>query len=281
MYLRILIILSLLFSAVGLGALAFRVLEPAAPVPLAEATPTPPPPPARVRMLVTARAMPAGTLLKDVDLVVREVAPDALPEGAVLEDARAELQGGLLRRYLEAGEVLPRSEVLRPRDRGFLAAVLRQGRRAISVGVDVVTGTAGLIWPGDQVDLILTQELAAADAPIGRRVVGETVLADVRVIAVDQQFTQGATGTDSAVGRIARTVTLEVTSEQAERVAVATRLGRIALTVRAIEPQQDAVPAGAPVFAADVSSALASGMVSQGARMQVIQGEEKQEVVFR
>ncbi|MBP0445290.1 Flp pilus assembly protein CpaB [Roseomonas sp. SSH11] len=283
MFLRVLVMVSLLLSAVGLGGLVLRMLAPEEPVRVAEAVPAPaaPPPPPRARVLVAARAMPPGTLLKEGDLTVQELAPEAVPPGAALEDARLEMQGGLLRRFLEAGESLPRDEVLRPRDRGFLAAVLRPGRRAISVGVDVVTGAAGLIWPGDQVDLILTQELAAGDAPLGRRVIGETVLVDVRVIAVDQQFTQGASGTDPTVPRIARTVTLEVSSDQAERVAVASRLGRIALTVRAIEPPQDVMPIGNPVFSADVSPALNAGMVSRGARMQVIQGGEKQEVLFR
>jgi pilus assembly protein CpaB len=174
-----------------------------------------------------------------------------------------------------------RTDLLRPRDRGFLAAVLRAGTRAISVGVDVVTGAAGLIWPGDQVDLILTQELAVTDAPLARRVIGETVLSDVRVIAVDQQFTQGA-GTEGLPSRVARTVTLEVTGEQAERVAVASRLGRIALTVRAVEPlASEPAASGRSLFGADVSRALGQSGLSQGARMQVIQGDERVEITFR
>ena len=278
--LRALVIFSLLLSAFGLGTLGLYALGDEKPTPAAEAVPAPAEP-ARARVLSAARALPPGTLLKDEDLVVREMAPDAVPPGAAPETMRAELRGGLLRRYLEAGEAVPASEVLRTRDRGFLAAVLRGGHRAISVGVDVVTGTAGLIWPGDQVDVILTQELAAGDAPLGRRVIGETVLSDLRVIAVDQQLTQGTAGAETAQGRVARTVTLEVTSEQAERVAVASRLGRISLTVRAIEPPSDAWPVSAPVFGGDVSPALAGSTVSQGARMRVIQGEQQQEVVFR
>lgn len=278
--LRALVILSLLLSAFGLGTLGLYALGGEKPAPAAEVAPAAAEP-ARARVLVAARGLPPGTLLKDEDLTVREMAPDAVPAGAALEAMRAELRGGLLRRYVEAGEAVPAAEVLRTRDRGFLAAVLRGGRRAISVGVDVVTGTAGLIWPGDQVDVILTQELAAGDAPLGRRVIGETVLSDLRVIAVDQQLTQGTAGAETAQGRVARTVTLEVTSEQAERVAVASRLGRIALTVRAIEPPGDAWPVSAPVFGGDVSPALAGSTVSQGTRMRVIQGEEQQEVVFR
>jgi pilus assembly protein CpaB len=286
MVLRLLLVLSLLFSAVGLGALGFQLLAPAPPpvqVAAPEAAPAPPPP-VLARILVAARALPAGTLLKDEDFATREVAPDAVPDGAVAptEEARAELRGALLRRYLDAGAPLHRADMLRPRDRGFLAAVLRPGTRAISVGVDVVTGTAGLIWPGDLVDLILTQELAASDAPLARRVVGETLLAGIRVIAVDQQFTQGATAADAMPNRIARTVTLEATPDQAERVAVGSRLGRIALTVRAIEhkPAEEPQIAGS-VFGGDVSPALARSAISQGVRMRVIQGEAQQEFTFR
>jgi pilus assembly protein CpaB len=236
-------------------------------------------------MLVAARALPAGTLLKEEDFAVREVAPENLPDSAVppTDEARAELRGAMLRHFMEPGAPLDRAQYLRPRDRGFLAAVLAPGKRAISIGVDVVTGTAGLIWPGDQVDLILTQELAATDAPLARRIVGETMLTDVRVIAVDQQITQGASGSEATVNRVARTVTLEVTAAQAERVAVGSRLGRVALTVRAIGLEQVLI-AGDPaasLFGEDVSPALARAGLNQGLSMRVIQGDETKNVVFR
>jgi pilus assembly protein CpaB len=279
MVLRALVILSLIITAVGLGAVGTQLLAPPPPAPQ-EAAPVAAPPPAAMRHLVAARPLPPGTLLKDEDLASREFASP--PDGALpaTEEARAELRGALLREWLDAGVPVLRGQTLRPRDRGFLAAVLAPGRRAVSVGVDAVTGTAGLIWPGDQVDLILTQELNQAEAPLARRVVGETLLTDVRVIAVDQQITQGAQGAEALATRIARTVTLEVTPEQAERVAVGSRLGRIALTVRAIE---GAVIARTPssVFAEDVSPALNRAAASQGVRMRIIQGDERTEVLFR
>ncbi len=283
MLLRLLLVLSLMFSAVGLGAIGFQFLRPA-PAPRLAAMPPPPPPPLTARILVANRPLLAGTLLKDEDFRISELPAAQVPQGALApsDDIRAELRGALLRRYVEVGEAIGRADMLRPRDRGFLAAVLRPAMRAISVGVDVVTGTAGLIWPGDQVDLILTQELQPADAPLARRVVGETLLTNVRVIAVDQQFTQGATAADATPNRIARTVTLEVTPEQAERVAVGSRLGRIALTVRAIG-QEEAGTAALPGFVVggDVSSALARSATSEGIRMRVIQGDGRQEVTFR
>lgn len=296
MLLRVLIVFSLVLSAVGLGVVGLQLLAPPpAPAPVVEA---PPPPPAKVKVLVAARPLSLGTLLKDEDLVVRDLGAEAVPDGALepTDEIRAELRGALLRRYLDPNTAVLRSDVLRPRDRGFLAAVLRPGTRAIAVGVDVVTGTAGLIWPGDQVDLILTQSFN--EAPVSRRVVGETVLSDIRVIAVDQQISHGAApgaNAGAGVGRVARTVTLEVTPEQAERIAVATRLGRIDLTVRAIEFEGPATaPATYPadvawnqenartsLFGADVSPALARSAISPGARMRVIQGGEQKEVTFR
>lgn len=275
---RLLLVLVLLLTAAGLGYVALQAVRPP-PAPVRVVAP--PPPPVTLRRLVAARPLPAGTLLKDEDLAVRELPPTAATEAALpaSDEARAELRGALLRRFLDPNEPVPREAVLRPRDRGFLAAVLRPGLRAIAVGVDAVTGAAGLIWPGDQVDLLLTQELDANATPLARRVAGETVLTDLRVIAVDQQITQGAGGGEAGARAVARTVTLEVTAEQAERVAVAQRLGRLALTVRAMEAS--AATPGEALFGGDVSRALLSTLPGAGSRMRLIQGGEEQEVTFR
>lgn len=288
MFLRLLVVLSLVLSATGLGILALQLLQPPAQpqqVARVEAPPTVAPAP-KVRMLVAARPLSIGTLLKDDDMREMEVAADAVPEGAFVGGAEslAELRGALLRRFIDPNQPVIRTDVLRPRDRGFLAAVLRPGTRAISVGVDVVTGASGLIWPGDEVDLILTQNLQqqGGESP-GRRVVGETILSAVRVIAVDQQISHS--GTDAAANRVvARTVTLEVNPEQAERLAVAMQLGRISLVVRSIEGVPEATePRPSLVFGSDVSSALSGPQAPAPAapRMRIIQGGSQQEVTFR
>ena len=173
------------------------------------------------------------------------------------------------------------SDVLHPRDRGFLAAVLAPGARAISVGVDAITGNGGLIWPGDRVDVILTQELGEKDAPLARRFVGETVMNDVRVVAVDQSIAQGAVASgDNATGRLARTVTLEVTPQQAERAAVAERLGKITLAIRAMDGVAEATGHRGAVYGGDVSPALADG-TSRCPRMRVIEGKDARQVTFQ
>lgn len=291
MFLRILVVFSLLLSATGLGIVGLQLMSPrqSGPGPQVARVEAPPvvAPAPRIRMLVAARPLSIGTLLKDDDFREQEVTAEVVPEGAFTNgtESRAELRGALLRRFIDPNQPVVTTDVLRPRDRGFLAAVLKPGTRAISIAVDVVTGASGLIWPGDEVDLILTQNLqeqrGQQNEP-GRRVVGETILSAVRVIAVDQQISHS--GADTAAARVvARTVTLEVSPEQAERVAVATQLGRISLIVRSIEGVPEARdPRPSLVFGSDVSSAL-TGTPQQapGARMRVIQGGSQQEVTFR
>jgi pilus assembly protein CpaB len=289
MILRLLVVVSLVLSATGLGILALQLIQPGGTSQQVARVEAPPvvAPPARVRMLVAARPLSIGTLLKDEDFRESEVAADGVPEGAFTGGTAslAELRGALLRRFIDPNQPVIATDVLRPRDRGFLAAVLRPGTRAISIGVDVVTGASGLIWPGDEVDLILTQNLQGqgqgAESP-GRRVVGETILSAVRVIAVDQQISHS--GTDATAARVvARTVTLEVNPEQAERLAVAMQLGRISLVVRSIEGVPEASgPRPSLVFGSDVSSALTGPQApSPSTRMRIIQGGSQQEVTFR
>jgi pilus assembly protein CpaB len=207
-----------------------------------------------------------------------------VPQGALTDtpEARAGLHGALLRRYLDSGNTLMAGDVLHPRDRGFLAAVLAPGALAISVGVDAITGGGGLIWPGDRVDVILTQELGEKDAPLAKRFVGETVLNDVRVVAVDQSIAQGAVVSgDNATGRLARTITLEVTPQQAERAAVAERLGKVTLAIRAMDGVAEAPGGRSSVYGGDVSRALADGTIPGALRMRVIEGKDAREVSFR
>ncbi len=224
---------------------------------------------ANAHVLAAARTLQPGTLLKPDDLATLTVAASAVPAGArqdTLAD-RADLLGAMVRRPILAGEVLLPAYVMRAGDRGFLAAVLGPGQRAATVAVDAVTGTAGLIWPGDHVDLILTETIDDPAVPQGRRTAGETVLHNVRVIAIDQELMQGATAASVQSGfnsTQSRTVTLEVSPRNAERVAVATRLGHLFLSVISADtPDAAAAAPRSPVtWAGDVSAALRDGQKS-------------------
>jgi len=283
MPLRLILCSILLLTALGLGLVGYQITRPPKTVTVTVA-PEAPPPPLTVDVLVAARALPAGTLMKEEDFTKRAVLSAEVPKGALTEspEARASIRGALLRHYLDSNNILMAGDVLHPRDRGFLAAVLTPGTRAVSVGVDAVTGNGGLIWPGDRVDLILTQQLDEKDAALARRYVGETVLGDVRVVAVDQSIAQGAVpSSDNATGRLAHTVTLEVTPQQAERAAVAERLGRLTLAIRAADGIAEATGPRSSVYGGDVSPALADGITPGVAKMKVIEGKDRREVTFQ
>ncbi|MBV8095260.1 MAG: Flp pilus assembly protein CpaB [Acetobacteraceae bacterium] len=265
----------------GFGTVAWVSIHPATP---SAATQVMPDMLAKRQVLLLARDVRAGSLLVAEDITSKELVQHDIPEGAVVDspEARRSWIGGMVRRSLARGDVLLPADVMRPGDHGFLAAVLDKGMRAVTVGVDAVSGTAGLIWPGDRVDVILTQAIEDPSLPIGRRIAAEIVLRDARVIAIDQALVQGATPEASPPSGknqadTARTVTLEVTEEQAARVQVAGRLGRLSLAVRAADqPTGSATAAGlAPTWAADVSHALnLKPTTAQGNLLRVYQGSD-------
>lgn len=289
MVLRLALVVVVIIGVAGMGLLGVLAFAPAPPPPSAAGAP----PPARVNLIVAARAVQAGTLLKPEDLAARETSAADMPVGAMRDspEARLELVGAMVRRTLVQGDALRLDAVLRPGENGFLAAVLAPGMRAVTVGVDAVTGTAGLIWPGDRVDVILTQAFEENDVAPARRVAGEAVLTAARVIAVDRHLVQGMQ--PGAVGdslrETNRTVTIEVTPDQATRVAVATRLGRLSLALRAAGTPAEESVEQRPVWGGDVSGAFApagaasaAAAGSAGARIRVFGGPGRvEEIRFR
>ncbi len=284
MSLRILAVMVMLLTAVGLGLIAFETTR--GPHPGAEhaakAVPT-------ELVLVATHPLPAGTLARDTDFVAHSIPVGTAPAGVILAapGATGGIRGALVRRYIDAGTPVLTQDILRPRDRGFLAAVLTPGMRAISVGVNAVTGVSGLIWPGDHVDVLLTQKDNARSTPLAERVFSETVLKNVRVIAIDQKIVQGASGSPAdtaaaAQAKVYRTVTIEVTPRESEKVAVAEQLGPLSLAVRPMQEllaMAQAEPSST-VFASMVSPALARAQKPVGARMNIIQGNTRQQVTF-
>jgi pilus assembly protein CpaB len=225
--------------------------------------------PTEIRTLVmtAAHAIPKGGLLRQDDLKSKDLGPDEhLQPGSVVSGQEKDLLGALSRRDFAEGEPLIASDFIKPNDRNFLAAVLKPGSRAISIFVDAAQSVAGLALQGDYVDVILIQSFEDKITPYPRQTTaGETVLHGVRVIAIDQTLALPQGGllsalTTSADARIPKTVTLEVTERQAEKLLVASKLGSfqltlLPLTIAAANMFADARNAK-PVWAADVSVAF-------------------------
>lgn len=219
-------------------------------------------------ILVAARALPSGTLLQPADIVWKNLAASAMPPGSIARSPTTEnaYLGAVTRRDFAAAEPLADTALVKAGDRAFLAAVLAPGDRAVSIAVDAPQSVAGLVLPGDRVDVILTQSFGENTNDPGHKSVGETVLRDIRVIAVDQWLLmvgkpaarEQRIGTTASL--IPGTITLEVADLDAERLLVAVQLGKVQLVARSLEGSVNAsiaaVRAPAPTWAGDVSPAL-------------------------
>ena len=233
-------------------------------------------------VVVAANPIPVGTLIKPQDLTFGPPPADTLPAATfdrvwsatnnndeqLADDNKviAEVVGAVTRHRIEAGEPVNRGAVVKPGDSGFLAAVLRPGMRAITVAVTAVTGTGGLIYPGDHVDMILTQSMPTTAENVTRKSVGETVADDLRVLAIDQQLQIKATPDGQQPNRVAQTVTLEVRADQAQKIAVAEKLGELSLTIRSLQSADTQVSAGEPAPGAPLTTpaSVAPGKTAAG-----------------
>lgn len=240
-----------------------------------------PPTDQSIQIRAAAVQLPAGLLLRGEDLGWVAVDKAKLPQNALVKGSHEAdaLTGGLIRHNTTAGSPILATDVIRPDAPGFLAAALKPGMRAVSVPVDNVSGNAGLIQPGDYVDMILVQESRSRDnldSKRARSVVSETVVEKVRVIAVGSVL-QAQAEDPKGNRQPARTVTIEVMPRAAEAVTVAARLGTLSMALRSFAvtdraPEQDGPvqsivawdntqAKSAPVWASDVSRALGASPV--------------------
>ncbi|MDR3512174.1 MAG: Flp pilus assembly protein CpaB [Caulobacteraceae bacterium] len=138
------------------------------------------------------------------------------------------LVGAIVKTPILANEPVTNAKLVRGGEGGFMAVVLHPGMRAVAVPVSVNTAAGGFILPGDRVDVIQARQADAANG--GQRpYVVQTILQNVRVLAIDQASTPPKNGGETAVGAVA---TLEVTPPDAERVALAKVQGDMVLTLR-------------------------------------------------
>jgi pilus assembly protein CpaB len=198
----------------------------------AEAAPMPRPP-VQKSVLVARSAVPRGQILKPTDLAWQPWPDGGLDRAYIQKGTKTieDFAGWVAREPFGPGEPITEPKIVAPGSRGFLAAVLRPGMRAVSVPVTPTSGISGFVFPGDQVDMIVSETLPTPEgkgnAP--QRKGAETVLQDLRVLAVDQKL-------DSKAGEavVAQRVTLEVTPKQSEVIAVAGEMGKLSLSLRSL-----------------------------------------------
>jgi pilus assembly protein CpaB len=284
-------ILSILFL-ISLGIAVFVILRA---LPHRVAATAAAPAAAKTEVLVAKVPLKEGTLLRNQDLAWHAIAGQATADEIVRPSlaarqakpeldaqARAAVQGAALALTLPAGAPIRRSIIVKPGDRDFLRLVLSPGERAIAIPVTTGGAGSGLLSPGDHVDVILTQAFHQNAQSLARSSVSETIVQNLRVLAVK-------TPDPKVAGNFGPIVTLEVTPAQAEAINVATELGKLSLTLR---PATNAIMTAAdttgpkvikPIWAGDVSPALGrtrppNNVIADPPPIEVIHGTQTQAI---
>jgi pilus assembly protein CpaB len=188
------------------------------------------------KVLVAKTALPAGTII-DASVLTWQPWPKELMQSAYYTEGQPDadlpkLAGTVVRYPITAGQPVTRGALVGPKDRGFLAAALGPGMRAITVPVNTSTGVAGFVFPGDHVDMVLTQQVqGGGDGPALK--VSETIVRNLRVLATDQRIDSKGDDGKTEVKTFAN-VTLEVTPRIAEKIAVAQSMGTLSLSLRSL-----------------------------------------------
>lgn len=285
MFLRnVLLAIGAVFVLAGVGLMIAWFSQPRAPAGVAE-----PRVESKQAVLVAKRAIPSGTKLSEEDIAVKEIGPGEVRPGNISRESKRDFLGARNLQKFDPGEPLVASG-FKSGDQRCLPEELAPGSRALTISVDPTQSVSGLVAPNDHVDVILTKtfdekvtktvttsyggvaQTASEErpvAPLGYSVASETVLRDVKVVAVGQSLNPqcaaaaalavpGAASTEDA--GLPKRVTLELVGRQAETLLVAAKLGTFQLallpreTDAAASPDEN--PRPEPIWAADVSAAI-------------------------
>ncbi|MEL8055285.1 MAG: Flp pilus assembly protein CpaB [Pseudomonadota bacterium] len=187
----------------------------------------------QIKVLVAAGDLPVGTLLSPSDFrwadwPERTVNPNYFTE-EMSPDAMETLAGSVVRTSLFLDEPILPQKIVQKGETGFMAALLKPGKRAVSVEISPESASAGFILPDDRVDVILTYEIEVLQ---GQEMIEQTIVVtameNVRVLAIDQVFGE----IDGVPALTGSTATLELTPEEAELMSLSARRSTISLTLR-------------------------------------------------
>ena len=204
-------------------------------------------------VLVATRSLPVGTII-DAEALRYQPWPEGLVQGTYYVKGQPDsdpqaLLGTVVRNEITAGQPVTQGALVKPGDRGFLAAALGPGMRAVTVAVNTTSSVAGFVFPGDRVDMVLTQEVTGGGDGLPLKV-SETIIRNLRVLATDQRTTSKDENGKTVMTDI-QTVTLEATPRIAEKIAVAQTIGKLSLSLRSLADNT-----------AELEQAIASGAVN-------------------
>lgn len=186
----------------------------------------------RLKVLVSAIDMPVGHFVKAEDMVWQSWPDETVHLKYIKQSsgfAAATFAGSVAISTIAAGEPILDNRLVKPGSRGFMAAVLPVGKRAISIRISPTTGNAGFVFPGDRVDILLTHQVKIKSKDRDKARLSETVIRNVRVLAINQSVSN-----PTHTPLIGQTATLEVTPKEAEKVSLIKSMGELSLILRSI-----------------------------------------------
>ncbi len=202
--------------------------------------------PEMVRVLVAKQQLDYGARIQAKHLQWVEWPKSTVPPGSFTDaqELLGEKGAGkrLVLRTIEPGEPILESKLTKLGESPRMSMNLGQGRRAVSLSVGGVQGVSGFVAPGDRVDVMLIRTVEG-------QLVSSIIMQNVEVIAVDQRA-----NTESSGARTFGTVTVEVSTQQAQKLALAQQVGRLSLTLRGMG--EDVAGDVAPVTAAEINDFL-------------------------
>ncbi len=234
--------------AVGAGlvaaVIAMRLSQPA-PAPEVVATTTTEQMP-QAQVLVATKDIPIGGKLAADSLQWQDWPASGVNKDRFIQksgDGNGQIEplvGAIARASIYQGEPITESKLIHS-DHGFMSAILPEGMRAVATRIEAATSAGGFILPNDRVDVIMTRANPDAGANGGSPFLTETILNNVRVLAIDQTIentgdnSKGGAAGDSGQTVIGQTATLELTPQQVQILSVAQQISdHLTLALRSV-----------------------------------------------
>ena len=256
------LIVAIVLAAVAAAIVLMRTSEapaPTTPQAAAQAVKS-------VNIYVAAKEIPVGSKITEDMIAIQPWPENLVLDGFAKADAGgAAVIGTIARGTFQAQEPILASKLANANDPNFLAGELPKGMRVITIATNEIEGVAGFVFPGDRIDVLLTREVErevpthsdadaqAASSAAKPNPITETLLANVKVAAIDQRSSNtGSTDKDGKL-LVPRSVSLIVSPTDAQRLRLGAKAGTLTLVLRSLADHD----------AADVLTVTGMGDISQ------------------
>ena len=195
-----------------------------------------------IPVLVVNRALEQGDTAQPSDLAWVNFPQETMSENYIQQPnapkAMEDFSGAVARFPMDKGEPVTAAKLLKPGEQGFMAAMLKPGYRAVAVPITDESAAAGFILPNDRVDVLVTRRMNGGESGGGEEARTNTILENVRVLAIDGHY-RAPTQDKEPTTMVGSVATLELTPTDAEMLAMADKMGDIALALRGVrdDPQ--------------------------------------------